>query len=272
MAMNPEDWLMVEQVMEEENHSLLQTKVSDTPTDPTPQLLTLSSHVVKGTSSATTFSIIIIIEGKRGIALIDSGSTDTFLDYTFASKSGYNIISTASKTVKVVGGGQLETSVVTMKTSYFIQGEDFSSDFKLLQLKGYDVILGCDWIKAHSPIGLDLREDPNQLTIHKHGHKKVVFSDFTQPPTQHVINALQLEKMCRSELLGYVIQINNLQQPEPDSDNTTSNSQVAAILKEFEDVFSAQLGLPPSRPCDHTIPLKEGSQPPNLRVYRIPYN
>jgi hypothetical protein len=28
-----------------------------------------------------------------------------------------------------------------------IQDEVFHSDFKLLQLKGYDVILGCDWIK-----------------------------------------------------------------------------------------------------------------------------
>jgi hypothetical protein len=37
--------------------------------------------------------------------------------------------------------------------------------FKLLQLKGYDVILGCDWIKAHNPIGLDLRADSRLLII-----------------------------------------------------------------------------------------------------------
>jgi hypothetical protein len=30
MAINVEDWLAVEQVMEEENHSLLQTKLVDT--------------------------------------------------------------------------------------------------------------------------------------------------------------------------------------------------------------------------------------------------
>jgi hypothetical protein len=135
----------------------------------------LSSHATRGNSPATTFSVIIVIGGKRGLAMIDSGSTDTFLDYTFASKSSCSIISTASKTVKVARGGQLETSIVTKPTSYFIQGEAFNSEFKLLQLKGYDVILGCDWIKTHSLIGLDLRDTSRQLTIHKEGQKKGCF-------------------------------------------------------------------------------------------------
>jgi hypothetical protein len=39
MAINVEDWLAVEQVMEEENHSLLQTKLVDTDMQETPQLL-----------------------------------------------------------------------------------------------------------------------------------------------------------------------------------------------------------------------------------------
>jgi hypothetical protein len=29
--------------------------------------------------------------------------------------------------------------------------------------------------------------------------------------------------------------------------------------------------LPPHRDCDHRIPLKENSKPPNLRPYRVPY-
>jgi hypothetical protein len=103
----------VEQVMEEDNHSLLQTKLTEDTPQQTPQLLMLSSHATHGTTSVATFSIIISIGGQRGLTLVDSENTDSFLDYTFVSKGTYNIIATTAKTVKVVGGGQLETSAVT---------------------------------------------------------------------------------------------------------------------------------------------------------------
>jgi hypothetical protein len=67
--------------------------------------------------------------GKRGSTLVHSGSTDTFLDYTFANKANCS-------------GGYLETAVVTESTAYTIQNETFISEFKLLKLKCYDLILG----------------------------------------------------------------------------------------------------------------------------------
>jgi hypothetical protein len=42
-------------------------------------------------------------------------------------------------------------------------------------------------------------------------------------------------------------------------------------LHEFEDIFAATTTLPPHRSCDHSIPLKEGSKPPNIRPYRVPH-
>jgi hypothetical protein len=168
MEVTPEDWLAMEQIMEEENHSLLQP---DTPTDHTdqPQLLLISSHAVEGTSSAATFSVIVSIGGKKGIALIDSGSTNTFIDYTFTSKLSCSIQSTTSQRVKVVGGGYLYTFAHITSTTYYIQREEFTNGFRLLQLKGHDIILGCDWIKSHSPIGLDLWDTFRSLTIQKNG-------------------------------------------------------------------------------------------------------
>jgi hypothetical protein len=67
--------------------------------------------------------------------------------------------------VKVEGGGTLDTNAITGIVSYSIQKGVFLGEFKLLQLKGYDIILGCDWIKQHNPIGLDLRDYSRQLII-----------------------------------------------------------------------------------------------------------
>jgi hypothetical protein len=50
------------------------------------------------------FFVLVKIGGRKGIALIDSGSTDTFMDYTFASKVNCSITTTATRQVKVVGG------------------------------------------------------------------------------------------------------------------------------------------------------------------------
>jgi hypothetical protein len=57
MAINPEEWMHVEQAMEEQNHSLLQVVVSNQENKQPPQLLLISSHAALGTSSTATFSV-----------------------------------------------------------------------------------------------------------------------------------------------------------------------------------------------------------------------
>jgi hypothetical protein len=210
MDMSPENWLVVEQVMEDENHVLLQAETSEPAMQQPPQLLLISSHVVNGTSSAATFSLVIIIGGKRGVALVDSGSTDTFIDYSFASQCHCPIISTKSRAIKVAGGGTLDSNATTGSVQYTIQKEAFTGEFKMLVLRGYDVILACDWIKQHSPIGIDLRDSSQELIIMKEGQHKVTFRDFTALPLKPEISAHQLEKLCRADFMGYIIQINAL--------------------------------------------------------------
>ena len=45
---------------------------------------------------------------------------------------------------------------------------------------------------------------------------------------------------------------------------------LAALLHLYEDVFQPPSGLPPSRHCDHEIPLVEGASPVSFRPYRYP--
>jgi hypothetical protein len=120
MDVHPKDWLTMKQAMEDDNHALLQTEVTDTPPEQPPQLLMLSSHAAHGTSAAATFSVLLTLRGKKGIALIDSGSTDSFVDYIFAGKPSCSIVATESRKVKVAGGGYLESFAALAPTTYFI--------------------------------------------------------------------------------------------------------------------------------------------------------
>jgi hypothetical protein len=43
------------------------------------------------------------------------------------------------------------------------------------------------------------------------------------------------------------------------------------IINNFEDIFYEPTQLPPAREVDHCIPLKEGTEPINVRPYRYAY-
>jgi hypothetical protein len=149
-------------------------------------------------------------------------------------KANCTVQPTATRKVRVAGGGHLDTSVVTAITTYHIQTEKNSNGFRLLPLKGYNVILGCDWIERHNPIGLDIRVSSQNLTIHKEGITRVIFSDFIAPRDKATISASQLEKLCRTEILGYVIQINNVEQIQSSPKTTTIPQSIEALLQNMQ--------------------------------------
>jgi hypothetical protein len=122
---------------------------------------------VNGTSSATTFSLLVLIGGRKGVALVDSGSTHTFMDYSFATNTSCVITSAPSQSVTVAGGGKLNSAAIISSAEYSIQNESFVGYSKLLQLQGYNIIFGCDWIQQHIPITIDLRQKCKYLTIQK---------------------------------------------------------------------------------------------------------
>jgi hypothetical protein len=84
-------------------------------------------------------------------------------------------------------------------------------------------------------------------------------------------------KACSKLLLQgteacFVFQLNMAStSPEAAPNSTINATAVQDILSEFLDVFEDPMWLPPARACDHSIPLKEGATPPNIRPYRTPH-
>jgi hypothetical protein len=58
----------------------------------------------------------------------------------------------------------------------------------------------------------------------------VVFQDFTAPPLKPNINASQLKKLCRAEIMGYVIEIQSMEFVD-----TNKNEEVAPV--EIQEVL-----------------------------------
>jgi hypothetical protein len=71
--------------------------------------------------------------------------------------------------------------------------------------------------------------------------------------------------------MGYVIQVQMIESTKNFSPHQDIPMEIHRVLQQYNDVFSNKTGLPPRRDCDHSIPLKDGSKPPNIRPYRIPH-
>lgn len=50
----------------------------------------------------------------------------------------------------------------------------------------------------------------------------------------------------------------------------TLSDSTQQLIEEYSDIFQIPDKLPPSREIDHTIHLKEGAQPVNVRSYKYP--
>ncbi len=64
--------------------------------------------------------MIILINGKRAVGLVDSGSTSTFMDQEYAIRNQCPLVNTESKKVVVAGGGELISEVQVPALSYQI--------------------------------------------------------------------------------------------------------------------------------------------------------
>lgn len=114
-----------------------------------------------------TFSVIVTLGRRRGVALVDSGSSHAFVDLKFATSANCVTQNNYVQKVNLAGGGILYTGAHLAKCEYEIQGEKFRGTFKIMKLKTYDITLGCDWIYTHSLIKLNLKS--RELTIKKEG-------------------------------------------------------------------------------------------------------
>lgn len=234
------------------------------PEDTNAELMSISQSAVEGTTRPDTFAVIIKINGSNAVGLVDSGSTSTFMDQEFAVSAHCPLKCTKSKKVVVAGGGELESGIQVPEMQYDIQGEIFSNSFNLIPLKGYDIILGADWIYQHSPITLDLKQ--RELGITK-GKKMIMLKDFTQPGKHVHISSQKMEKVLGKGAFGYVFQVTE----EKEEAVSAIPDDVHMVLQKFPTVMQEPQSLPPNRNCDHTIPLKADAVPPNLRPYRVPH-
>lgn len=129
---------------------------------------------------------------KTATTLVDSGSDVSFINAKFAVKTKCKISNAPKVQIVVADGKMMLSELACIACPYEIQQHHFSSNFRLLDVKGYDIILGADWTYQHSPIGLNLKI--RELFITKPVQGIITYSDGNSTNSKQIIGA---KKLCQ---------------------------------------------------------------------------
>ncbi|CAO2169428.1 unnamed protein product [Urochloa humidicola] len=211
--------------------------------------LTLSMAAVSGTPAPRTICLSGSIQGCPMKILVDSGSSHSFVSKDLAKRlSGVTPILTPLS-VKVANGATLVCSEHLSQVELCVQAYTFVSDLKVLQLSAYDMILGMDWLESFSPMKIHWKQ--KWLSIPYKGDVAVLYGDLPAALEGTVVQVCTVQVDISGETVAASIP-----------------SEIQDLIQTFAELFEVPTALPPSRSCDHSIPLMEGVAPVQVRPYR----
>jgi len=117
--------------------------------------LEISLQALTGLGHAISMMLQVTIAGVPLKALVDTGSTHTFIHTEVAARLGLPVSSRDGLSVLVANGDRVRSPGVCLATEVLIYEEPFSIDCVALDLGGFDLVLGVQWLRSLGPIVWD---------------------------------------------------------------------------------------------------------------------
>lgn len=248
-------------ILTADNHPAL-TNCEEEDSDDDLMAISLQAH--QGTEGARTIRFRGFIAGQEAFMLLDSGSSHCFISDQLASVFSVSRPLAKPVQVKIANGELITCSLEIPDCMWGLQGHTFRSDFKVLPLGGYDIILGMDWLSLHSPMHIHWAE---KWLRFDHKGKEIVLKGIQPAATLGPpVTNMQLKAMHKRESILYMVQLYPVTTLKPPTEPIPT--EIQELVDQFCSVFQPIPGLPPHRKGDHTIPLVLGAQPFRLRPYR----
>jgi len=196
--------------------------------------LKISLAAITGIQTSATLHLTARVCDTPATALVDSGSTHSFIDEALAQRLGLTPVPRPGLSVGVANGDRVASAGLCKAVHLVIGKEEFTVDLFVIPLGGFGIVLGCDWLRTLGPILWDFTN--LTMLFWRHDH--------------------------RVQWSGNRTQIN------PRVTATATVDFLTALLDEFADLFAEPKGLPPQRTFDHRIHLLPGTPPIAVRPYR----
>lgn len=128
----------------------------------------ISLHALTGIKTGETMRLSVSIVSTQLRALVDSGSTHSFISSATASRLGLTLEPRSGLTVGVANGDRVPSPGVCKQVSVTIDNEQFFIDLYVLPLEDYELVLGCQWLKTLGPILWDFEQHTMSFWRHDH--------------------------------------------------------------------------------------------------------
>ncbi|KAJ1700090.1 hypothetical protein LUZ63_008602 [Rhynchospora breviuscula] len=211
------------------------------------------------------------IQHKPVIALLDSGSTHSFIHPSIVSCLQLTTLPATSMIVKTASGSKLISDSKCDGLQFQLQNHTLEGNLRVLEVQGYDIILGMDWIAKMGPMVIDC--DKGLVQLSKEGQVIMLKVQHEQAEVQLCeanINVSQEWDKGHEVLIAQLFVFEETtSSPCPIQPDKHIIPELKVVVQKYIQVFEEPNSLPPTRLLDHSIPLKPGAQPINLRPYRF---
>jgi hypothetical protein len=226
----------------------------------------LSLNALAGTDTDGTIQIRALVENKVMLLLIDSGSTHSFVDQSLVEKMQLSTTDIPMLRVKVANGEVISCAAAIPNMQWWAQGHTFTHTMRVLQLGGYDGILGMDWLQRCGVMTCDW---PNKWIEFAHQGKMVKLQGMLPTQQTHLqeLSVEQLVKAIKGNDVWAVAELSAVEGTEAVV-NVGLPAEIQEVLEQFTGVFQEPKTLPPHREVDHVIHLLPDAPPVNSRPYR----
>jgi hypothetical protein len=96
------------------------------------------------------------IAGSKLATLVDSGSTHCFMGTDTTWRRGLKLEPRLDLKVTVANDDRVQSTRVRQKVPMLIGREEFTIDIFMIPVAGYELVLGCQWLRTLGPITWDL--------------------------------------------------------------------------------------------------------------------
>ncbi|GKC58538.1 ty3-gypsy retrotransposon protein, partial [Tanacetum coccineum] len=222
----------------------------------------VSLNSVIGLTSPRTMKIRGTVGETEVVVLIDCGATHNFVSWHLIEKAGL-VVSGSNSVGVILGNGKVEKAQGICKGILISLPElQVVDDFLPLELGSTDAILGMKWLQTLGEMTVNWKK----LTmVFNDGNKQVAING-DPGLCRNLVSVKSIARSIKHEKYGFLVEMKQME--EEDSIAHHPGEIITELLTDFDEVFHMPNGLPPQRDHEHSIVLKEGTEPISVRPYR----
>ncbi|XP_047326921.1 uncharacterized protein LOC124930637 [Impatiens glandulifera] len=199
----------------------------------------------------------LLIAHTLAHTLIDTGATHSFVSANFVQRSGLRPDETKTMySISLPSGTSLNTNKYVRACKAYIQKHKMLVNLVVVEMAGFDVILGMDWLTRH-----EAHIDCKKKTVSLTDQDGRTFQFRATPPPSLSFKIQQPLSSGVPIVLATSYAMLGVQLPRLED---------IKVVRDFPGVFPEDInGLPPLREVEFGITLKEGTLPISKAPYRL---